>query len=118
MEVGLARDRLNMAVETIHTYCAHSKSRSGVIYTVEKGILKKVEPDPEHPNGCICVKGIAAPGRVSLWQGEAQSETGRGPSPARGLSPARMVAIVQEPGNAWLRPLRSQGGKHQSPDPQ
>lgn len=50
-----------MAVETIHTYCAHSKSRCGVICTVEDGIFKKVEPDPEHPNGCICVKGIAAP---------------------------------------------------------
>lgn len=50
-----------MAVETVHTYCAHSKSRCGVICTVEDGVFKKVEPDPNHPNACICVKGIAAP---------------------------------------------------------
>lgn len=48
-------------IDKIQTYCAHSKSRCGVVCTVEDGILKKVEPDPNHPNGCICVKGVAAP---------------------------------------------------------
>jgi anaerobic selenocysteine-containing dehydrogenase len=32
-----------------------------VVCTVEDGIFKKVEPDRDHPNGCICVKGVAAP---------------------------------------------------------
>ena len=36
-------------------------SRCGVLATVENGRLTKVAPDPEHPNGCICVKGTAAP---------------------------------------------------------
>ncbi|MBI2369381.1 MAG: molybdopterin-dependent oxidoreductase [Deltaproteobacteria bacterium] len=45
----------------IHTYCAHSKSRCGVICEVEDGVLKSVRLDPAHPNGGICVKGTAAP---------------------------------------------------------
>jgi anaerobic selenocysteine-containing dehydrogenase len=36
-------------------------SRCGVLATVEDGTLTKVTADPEHPNGCICVKGTAAP---------------------------------------------------------
>jgi anaerobic selenocysteine-containing dehydrogenase len=36
-------------------------SRCGVVATVEDGILTQVNADPEHPNGCICVKGAAAP---------------------------------------------------------
>jgi len=36
-------------------------SRCGVIATVENGRLTAVNADPEHPNGCICVKGAAAP---------------------------------------------------------
>ena len=36
-------------------------SRCGVVATVEDGVLTKVNADPEHPNGCICVKGAAAP---------------------------------------------------------
>jgi anaerobic selenocysteine-containing dehydrogenase len=36
-------------------------SRCGVLATVEDGRLPKVTADPEHPNGCICVKGAAAP---------------------------------------------------------
>ncbi len=36
-------------------------SRCGVITTVENGRLTKVNADPAHPNGCICVKGTAAP---------------------------------------------------------
>jgi anaerobic selenocysteine-containing dehydrogenase len=36
-------------------------SRCGVLATVEDGVLKQVNADPDHPNGCICVKGTAAP---------------------------------------------------------
>lgn len=36
-------------------------SRCGVLATVEDGRLIKVNADPEHPNGCVCVKGTAAP---------------------------------------------------------
>ena len=36
-------------------------SRCGVIATVEHGKLTAVNADPAHPNGCICVKGTAAP---------------------------------------------------------
>ncbi len=53
-----------MAVEQIHTYCAMCTSRCGVIATVENGVFTKVVPDPMHPNGCICVKGTAAPEMV------------------------------------------------------
>ena len=50
-----------MAIQQMHTYCAMCKSRCGVVATVEDGRLTKVTADPEHPNGCICVKGTAAP---------------------------------------------------------
>ncbi|MGN6719364.1 MAG: molybdopterin-dependent oxidoreductase, partial [Candidatus Binatia bacterium] len=36
-------------------------SRCGVMATVEDGRLTAVNADPRHPNGCICVKGAAAP---------------------------------------------------------
>lgn len=36
-------------------------SRCGVVATVEDGRLTQVNADPDHPNGCICVKGTAAP---------------------------------------------------------
>ncbi len=36
-------------------------SRCGVLATVEDGKLTAVRADPEHPNGCVCVKGVAAP---------------------------------------------------------
>ena len=36
-------------------------SRCGVIATVENGKLIQVNADPDHPNGCVCVKGTAAP---------------------------------------------------------
>ena len=49
------------SVEIVHTYCAQSKSRCGVICTVRDGRFEKVEPDSAHPNSCICVKGIAGP---------------------------------------------------------
>ena len=50
-----------MAIQQMHTYCAMCVSRCGVVATVEDGRLTKVTADPEHPNGCICVKGTAAP---------------------------------------------------------
>ena len=50
-----------MAIQQMHTYCAMCVSRCGVLATVEDGILTKVTANPEHPNGCICVKGTAAP---------------------------------------------------------
>jgi hypothetical protein len=37
-------------------------SRCGVLATVEDGRFTKVNADPDHPNGCISVKGSAAPG--------------------------------------------------------
>lgn len=54
-----------MTRELIHTYCAMCVSRCGVLATVEDGRLRKVTADPEHPNGCICVKGTVAPEIVS-----------------------------------------------------
>jgi len=36
-------------------------SRCGVVATVEDGRLTQVNADPDHPNGCVCVKGTAAP---------------------------------------------------------
>jgi anaerobic selenocysteine-containing dehydrogenase len=50
-----------MTTQQLHTYCAMCISRCGVIATVENGRLTKVNADPAHPNGCICVKGTAAP---------------------------------------------------------
>lgn len=50
-----------MTVQQRHTYCAMCVSRCGVVATVEDGIFRKVNADHEHPNGCICVKGSAAP---------------------------------------------------------
>lgn len=53
-----------MTTEKIPTYCAMCTSRCGVIATVEDGVFTKVTADPGHPNGCICVKGSAAPEMV------------------------------------------------------
>ena len=47
--------------EKIRTYCAMSKSRCGVVATVEDGRFVRLEPDAEHPNRGICIKGQAAP---------------------------------------------------------
>ena len=52
---------IHIATEQLHTYCAMCTSRCGVLATVEDGVLKQVHADPDHPNGCICVKGAAAP---------------------------------------------------------
>ncbi|MGE5220620.1 MAG: molybdopterin-containing oxidoreductase family protein [Chloroflexota bacterium] len=45
----------------IHTYCAMCTSRCGVLVAVDNGRLTAVHADPDHPNGCVCVKGTAAP---------------------------------------------------------
>jgi len=50
-----------MAIQQFHTYCAIWISRCGVVAAVEDGRLTKVNADPAHPNGCICVKGTAGP---------------------------------------------------------
>ncbi|MGE5059811.1 MAG: molybdopterin-containing oxidoreductase family protein [Betaproteobacteria bacterium] len=50
-----------MAAEIFHSYCAMCTSRCGVTATVEDGKLINVNADPGHPNGCICIKGTAAP---------------------------------------------------------
>ena len=50
-----------MGTERVHSYCAMCTSRCGVIATVVDGRLTQVNADPDHPNGCICVKGAAAP---------------------------------------------------------
>ncbi len=50
-----------MTTQHLHTYCAMCISRCGVIATVKNGRLTGVNADPDHPNGCICVKGTAAP---------------------------------------------------------
>ncbi len=50
-----------MTTERINTYCAMCFSRCGVVATVEDGRFTKLERDPDHPNGCICIKGTAAP---------------------------------------------------------
>jgi anaerobic selenocysteine-containing dehydrogenase len=50
-----------MTIQQFHTYCAMCISRCGVVATVEDGRLTKVNADAAHPNGCICVKGTAAP---------------------------------------------------------
>ena len=54
-------ESFNIATEKLHTYCAMCTSRCGVVATVEDGKLTQVNADPAHPNGCICVKGAAAP---------------------------------------------------------
>jgi anaerobic selenocysteine-containing dehydrogenase len=61
------RDRLSSqerprgAMQQIPTYCAMCTSRCGVIATVQDGKFTSVKADPDHPNGCVCVKGTAAP---------------------------------------------------------
>ena len=36
-------------------------SRCGVIATIEDGCFTRVDADADHHNGCICIKGSAAP---------------------------------------------------------
>lgn len=53
-----------MTTDRIPTYCAMCTSRCGVIATLKDGVFTKVTADPDHPNGCICIKGSAAPEMV------------------------------------------------------
>ena len=53
-----------MAIQHRHIYCAMCGSRCGVLATIEDGRLTRVTADPAHPNGCLCVKGTAAPDRL------------------------------------------------------
>lgn len=78
-----------MSTERLHTYCAMCTSRCGVIATVEDGRLTQVNADPEHPNGCICVKGAAAPEIVY--------------SPDRILFPMVRTRAKGDPDPGWIR---------------
>ena len=78
-----------MAIQQLHTYCAMCVSRCGVVATVEDGLLKQVRADPPHPNGCICVKGAAAPEIVY--------------SPDRLRYPMRRTRPKGEPDPGWVR---------------
>jgi anaerobic selenocysteine-containing dehydrogenase len=64
-------------------------SRCGVIATVEDGKLMRVNADPDHPNGCICVKGTAAPDIVY--------------SPDRVQYPMVRTRPKGDPDPGWLR---------------
>jgi anaerobic selenocysteine-containing dehydrogenase len=64
-------------------------SRCGVVATVQDGILTQVNADPEHPNGCICVKGTAAPEIVY--------------SPDRLRSPMVRTRPKGDPDPGWIR---------------
>ena len=55
---------MESAKELIRIYCPMSKSRCGVIATVENGKFVRLEPDPGHPNRGICVKDQSAPRMV------------------------------------------------------
>jgi anaerobic selenocysteine-containing dehydrogenase len=64
-------------------------SRCGVLATVEDGKLTKVNADPGHPNGCVCVKGSAAPEIVY--------------SPDRLLYPMVRTRPKGDPDPGWVR---------------
>src|ERR1700746_1828601 len=78
-----------MAIQQIHTYCSMCVSRCGVLATVEGGRLTTVTADPAHPNGCICVKGTAAPEIVY--------------APERLQYPLRRTRPKGEPDPGWVR---------------
>ncbi len=51
-----------MSQQRIRGYCALCISHCGCIFTVEDGVLTRVERDPRHPTGRnLCMKGKAAP---------------------------------------------------------
>lgn len=64
-------------------------SHCGVIATVEDGKLVGVNADPGHPNGCICVKGTAAPEIVY--------------SPDRVLHPLVRTRPKGDPNPGWVQ---------------
>jgi anaerobic selenocysteine-containing dehydrogenase len=55
---------MESAKESVRTSRPISKSRCGVIATVEPGKCVRLEPDPDHPNRGICVKAESAPPMV------------------------------------------------------
>ncbi len=79
----------NQTIQLVHTYCAQSKSRCGVVCTVRNGVFEKVEPDTAHPNACICVKGTAGPQIVY--------------SPKRLKHPLRRTSPKGDPNPGWER---------------
>ena len=62
-------------------------SRCGVVATVEDGQFTRVDADPDHPNGCICIKGSAAPEIVY--------------SPDRLRQPMRRTRPKDDPDPGW-----------------
>jgi anaerobic selenocysteine-containing dehydrogenase len=78
-----------MTTQQLHTYCAMCISRCGVVATIEDGRLTQVNADPDHPNGCICVKGTAAPEIVY--------------SPDRLLYPMKRTRPKGEADPGWVR---------------
>ena len=83
------QERVPNGIETFHTYCAMCTSRCGVLATVEDGKLAAVNADPDHPNGCVCVKGTAAPEIVY--------------SPDRLLYPMVRTRPKGDPNPGWVR---------------
>ena len=75
--------------EKIRTYCAMSKSRCGVVATVEDGRFVRLEPDADHPNRGICIKGQAAPELVY--------------DPGRLRYPLRRTTPKSDPDPRWAR---------------
>ena len=75
--------------EKIRTYCAMSKSRCGVVATVEDGRFVRLEPDANHPNRGICIKGQAAPELVY--------------DPGRVRYPLRRTTPKSDPDPRWAR---------------
>ena len=51
----------------IRTCCQSSHSECGVLVHVEKGVVKKIEGDPDHPvtKGFVCIKAKAQPQLVN-----------------------------------------------------
>ena len=76
-------------IEKIRTYCAMSKSRCGVVATVEDGRFVRLEPDADHPNRGICIKGQAAPELVY--------------DPGRLRYPLRRTTPKSDPDPRWAR---------------
>ena len=76
-------------IEKIRTYCAMSKSRCGVVATVEDGRFVRLAPDADHPNRGICIKGQAAPELVY--------------DPERLRYPLRRTTPKSDPDPRWAR---------------
>jgi anaerobic selenocysteine-containing dehydrogenase len=72
-----------------HTYCPMCVAQCGVLAIVEDGRFTRVRPDPEHPNGGICIKGSAAPEIVY--------------SPDRLLHPMKRTRPKGDPDPGWVR---------------